>query len=70
MTVYESIETRKSIRDFEKRPVEPEKLQPFHCGGRSRPDEEGPGGLHGSGSDGQGSHGCDRLLGQHPGHGL
>ena len=87
MTVYESIETRKSIRDFEKRPVEPEKLQRIleagrlaptaRCSnatrfivGRSRPDEEGPGGLHGSGSDGQGSHGCDRLLGQHPGHGL
>ena len=88
MTVYESIETRKSIRDFEKRPVEPEKLQRILEAGRLAPTalcsnatrfivvddpdlmKKGPGGLHGSGSDGQGSHGCDRLLGQHPGYGL
>ena len=37
MTVYESIETRKSIRDFEKRPVEPEKLQRILEAGRLAP---------------------------------
>ena len=37
MTVYESIETRKSIRDFEKRPVEPEKLQRILEAGRMPP---------------------------------
>ena len=37
MTVYESIETRKSIRDYEKRPVEPEKLQRILEAGRLAP---------------------------------
>lgn len=42
MTVYESIETRKSIRDFEKRPVEPEKLQRILEAGRLAPTAAAP----------------------------
>lgn len=37
MNVYEAIQKRKSIRDYEKRPVEPEKLQRILEAGRLAP---------------------------------